>query len=343
MEERTGSAEGYRFGFNGKEADDEVYGNENSLDFGARVFDPRIGRWSSVDALADHPLQISISPYAGMWNNPIIYDDPDGNCPQCAVVGAVVKGGSELLGQTIKIGMQNREQGRSFFSDWGNKVDWADVGIATVEGAISYGIPGSGLLVSGVSAAAKTAVDWKGGESGPRVIGISKDWQDVKKDAVSNLVGFGLGALGGTGGGLVDELGEVAVDIMLPVVMAPLSFALDEVVDQLWPAPTPPSSSSQSRPVFSNPDANDVISNSQSSSQSPNYYVQAGAFHSRENARQYAQQFRDRGYSVTIRHQRGGAGSTAGLYYKVRIKANSSSDASEIQRSVGGGSFIVTE
>jgi hypothetical protein len=30
----------YRYGFNGMESDDEVKGSKNSLDFGARIYDP---------------------------------------------------------------------------------------------------------------------------------------------------------------------------------------------------------------------------------------------------------------------------------------------------------------
>ena len=51
MEERTGSAEGYRFGFQGQETDDEVYGSENAVSFKYRVHDARIGRFLSVDPL----------------------------------------------------------------------------------------------------------------------------------------------------------------------------------------------------------------------------------------------------------------------------------------------------
>ena len=56
-----------------------------------------------MDAYADHPDQIEKSPYAYVWDNPIVHDDPDGNCPSCligaaigAVFGAVVEGGSQL-------------------------------------------------------------------------------------------------------------------------------------------------------------------------------------------------------------------------------------------------------
>jgi RHS repeat-associated protein len=70
------TAEGYRFGFNSMENDDELKGQGNSLDFGARIYDPRTGRWLSLD-----PLQIKyamFSPYCFVRNNPIKFIDFDG-------------------------------------------------------------------------------------------------------------------------------------------------------------------------------------------------------------------------------------------------------------------------
>lgn len=67
---------GYRFTFNGMEKDDEVKGVGNSLDFGARIYDSRLGRWLSVDPLSyKFPFA---SPYTFVDNNPIYYIDPDG-------------------------------------------------------------------------------------------------------------------------------------------------------------------------------------------------------------------------------------------------------------------------
>lgn len=40
---------GYRYGFNGKEKDNST--GEGNLDFGARIFAVRLGRWLSVDPL----------------------------------------------------------------------------------------------------------------------------------------------------------------------------------------------------------------------------------------------------------------------------------------------------
>jgi RHS repeat-associated protein len=66
----------YRYGFNGKEKDDEIKGSGNSYDFGARLYDPRLGRWLSTDPLAaKYP---DLSPYNFVANSPLIYIDPDG-------------------------------------------------------------------------------------------------------------------------------------------------------------------------------------------------------------------------------------------------------------------------
>jgi len=66
----------YRFGFNGKDNDNEVKGNGNQQDYGLRIYDPRLGRFLSVDPLASkYP---DLSPYCFVANNPILYVDPDG-------------------------------------------------------------------------------------------------------------------------------------------------------------------------------------------------------------------------------------------------------------------------
>jgi len=76
LNNRTFSSPSYRYGFNGKEKDDEVKGSGNSLDYGARIYDPRLGRWLAVDPLAvKYPFA---SPYNFALNTPIQAKDPDG-------------------------------------------------------------------------------------------------------------------------------------------------------------------------------------------------------------------------------------------------------------------------
>lgn len=66
----------YPYGYNGMEKDDEIKGSGNSYDFGARIQDPRLGRWLSVDPKA--AKYTSLSPYHFGYNNPIITIDPNG-------------------------------------------------------------------------------------------------------------------------------------------------------------------------------------------------------------------------------------------------------------------------
>ena len=68
----------YRFGFNGKEKDDEVTGVTGShLDFGARIYDSRIGRWLAVDPkFYKYP---SLSSYCSFENSPLAIVDPGGD------------------------------------------------------------------------------------------------------------------------------------------------------------------------------------------------------------------------------------------------------------------------
>ncbi|MDP1726282.1 MAG: RHS repeat-associated core domain-containing protein [Bacteroidota bacterium] len=66
----------YRFLFNGKENDKEVKGEGNSLDFGARIYDSRIGKFLSMDPLAKHYPTESNYSFAG--DNPIFLVDVEG-------------------------------------------------------------------------------------------------------------------------------------------------------------------------------------------------------------------------------------------------------------------------
>ena len=73
---RDFSSADYRFGFNGKEKDDEVTNAGKNYDFGNRILRTDLGKWLSIDKLqARFP---SDGAYNQNGDNPILFVDPDG-------------------------------------------------------------------------------------------------------------------------------------------------------------------------------------------------------------------------------------------------------------------------
>ena len=71
-----------RYLYNGKELQGEGELEIGWLYYGARMYDPAVGRFTGVDPLADDPEQVDKSPFAYTWNNPIRYTDPFGLKPE---------------------------------------------------------------------------------------------------------------------------------------------------------------------------------------------------------------------------------------------------------------------
>ncbi len=92
---RNYGSSSYNYGFNGKLKDDEIHGaTGTSYDFGARMHDPRIGRFLSID-----PRTLECpesSPYTFAANNPIYFIDNQGKNPAVAVE-FLYEGGVVLL------------------------------------------------------------------------------------------------------------------------------------------------------------------------------------------------------------------------------------------------------
>ena len=76
MPGRNYQAGNYRYGFNGKENDNEMKGTGNQVDYGMRVYDPRVGRFMSVDPLTKKFAMLT--PYQYASNRPIDGIDLDG-------------------------------------------------------------------------------------------------------------------------------------------------------------------------------------------------------------------------------------------------------------------------
>ena len=132
---RPGASQPYRFLGN------ELY-TSNSLglyDFSARMYDPTLGRFLSVDPMAEGYRHLS--PYAYCAGNPVVYVDKDGQVIGRVVVGAVV--GAAINGG---IALLSGESGREVLG-------------AVARGAVDGGIAGLTFGMSmGTTLAGKIAV-----------------------------------------------------------------------------------------------------------------------------------------------------------------------------------------
>jgi len=80
----NGEKDKYRFGYNGQEKDNEWAGVGNEYNFGARLYDTRVARFSSVDPdVRKYPIW---SPYSYAKNDPTRYVDIGGQGPGDKVI-----------------------------------------------------------------------------------------------------------------------------------------------------------------------------------------------------------------------------------------------------------------
>lgn len=91
------SSSSYRYGFNGKENDNDVKGEGNQQDYGMRIYDPRVGRFLSVDPMTKGFPWYTPYQYAG--NTPIQAIDLDGGEEKHYTL-TLNKNGTTVLKQT---------------------------------------------------------------------------------------------------------------------------------------------------------------------------------------------------------------------------------------------------
>ena len=72
----SGNSETYRYGFNGKEKDDQSEWGMTHYDYGFRIYNPGIARFLSVDPLTKSYPMLTLYQYAG--NSSVVAIDLDG-------------------------------------------------------------------------------------------------------------------------------------------------------------------------------------------------------------------------------------------------------------------------
>ena len=169
----NGNIQPYKY--NGKELDTRK--GLNWYDYGARHYDPAVGRWHVQDPMAEY--YYVLTPYNYCNNNPICHRDEEGKFIS-NVIGAVVGGIADLgvqIAANIAVGNNPME------------IDWISVGASTLEGGITSGLSmGKTLVVKAGVAVAKNTV--KSQIEGGNVSDIaSNTLKDVTTDVVFGKAG----------------------------------------------------------------------------------------------------------------------------------------------------------
>jgi RHS repeat-associated protein len=156
---RTWSATGenYAFGFNGKLNTDEVYGNDNAVDFGNRIYNPRLMLWLSVDKLTNKFP--SWSPYVYSLDNPIKFKDENGDAPGDPTLGFLINFKAFLSVTDISF---NLSATTSLSYDLKYFQPTVDASISLYNGGLGTSLLASGIQYDITAAAHITA----GGEKG---------------------------------------------------------------------------------------------------------------------------------------------------------------------------------
>ncbi len=132
--------------FSGKESQSILNASISFLDFGARMYNPAIARWTTADPLSEK--YYGISPYVYCLNNPTNSFDPDGKAVWFiplikGVVGAAVDAGAQV---TVSL-----SAGKTFMESL-KSVDLTSVGTSFITSAVISPGASKGLKAAVVGA-----------------------------------------------------------------------------------------------------------------------------------------------------------------------------------------------
>ena len=123
-------------GFNGMRKDDEIRdGVGTSYDFGARLYDPRVSRWLSLDPLArKYP---GFSPYVFVANNPLLFIDYDGK-DYGVYINHTTK--TIIIKQTIYSAKEHSAEASSAAMSWNNLSGKFEYVVGSGDQAVIYSV-----------------------------------------------------------------------------------------------------------------------------------------------------------------------------------------------------------
>jgi RHS repeat-associated protein len=138
------NGEGNKYQYNGKELNEDFGLGWNHHDW--RFYDVAIDRFVTIDRKSEEDDQKEFSPYHFAKDNPIRYDDPDGQCPTCFA--------GFVIGFALDVATQVAFEGKSL-----GEVSYTKAAVAGVAGALSGGISSVVKLSRGASILVNAAID----------------------------------------------------------------------------------------------------------------------------------------------------------------------------------------